>query len=47
MIARRKETKMRDDPNDIPMVYLVYVVLGILMLTAGAVTFIVRTLQHF
>jgi hypothetical protein len=33
---------MRDDSEDIPMVYLVYVVLGILMLAAGAVTFIIR-----
>jgi hypothetical protein len=47
MIARRKETKMRDDPEDIPMVYLLYVVLGIVMLTAGAVTFIIRTFQGF
>lgn len=36
---------MRDEPEDIPMVYLVYVVLGILMLAAGAVTFIIRMLQ--
>jgi len=33
---------MRDDPEDIPVVYLLYVVLGILVLLAGAIIFIVR-----
>jgi hypothetical protein len=38
----QKGTKMKDDPNDIPMVYLLYVVLGILVLVAGSVIFIIR-----
>ncbi len=33
---------MKDDPEDIPVVYLLYVVLGILVLLAGAIIFIVR-----
>jgi hypothetical protein len=33
---------MKDDPEDMPMVYLLYVVLGILLLAAGAVIYIVR-----
>jgi hypothetical protein len=34
---------MKDNPEDIPIAYLLYVVLGILLLVAGAVIFIVRT----
>ena len=33
---------MKDDLEDIPVAYLLYVGLGILMLVAGAVIFIVR-----
>ena len=33
---------MKEDLEDIPMAYLLYVVLGILLLVAGAVVFIVR-----
>jgi hypothetical protein len=33
---------MKGDPEDIPMAYLLYVALGILLLAAGAVIFIVR-----
>jgi len=32
----RKKTNMKDDPDDIPMVYLLYVVLAIAVLVAGA-----------
>ena len=37
-----KGAKMKDDPEDIPVAYLLYVVLGILLVVAGAVIFIVR-----
>jgi hypothetical protein len=33
---------MKDDLEDIPVVYLLRVVLGILVLVAGAVIFIIR-----
>jgi len=33
---------MKDDLEDIPVTYLLYVVLGILLLVAGAVIFISR-----
>jgi hypothetical protein len=32
----RGKTNMKDDPDDIPMVYLLYVVLAIAVLVAGA-----------
>ena len=32
----RGRTNMKDDPDDIPMVYLLYVVLAIAVLVAGA-----------
>jgi hypothetical protein len=38
-----KGAKMRDDPEDIPMAYLLYVVLGILLVVAGAAIFIIRS----
>jgi hypothetical protein len=38
----QKGANMKGDPEDIPMAYLLYVVLGILLLAAGAVIFIVR-----
>ncbi len=41
-IASKKGAQMKDDPEDIPVVYLLYVVLGILVLLAGAIIFIVR-----
>jgi hypothetical protein len=31
---------MKDDPEDVPMAYLLYVILGTLLLVAGAVFFI-------
>jgi len=33
---------MKDDPEDVPMAYLLYVILGTLLLVAGAVFFINR-----
>jgi len=33
---------MKDDLEEIPMAYLLYVVGGILLVTAGAVIFIIR-----
>ena len=33
---------MKDNPEDIPMAYLLYVVLGLLLLVAGAAIVIVR-----
>jgi hypothetical protein len=38
----RKGAKMKDDLEEIPMAYLLYVVGGILLVTAGAVIFIIR-----
>ena len=32
----RERTNMKDDPDDIPMVYLLYVVLAIAVLVVGA-----------
>ena len=42
MITSRKEAKMRDDPEDIPMVYLLYVILSIFVMVAGAAIFVIR-----
>jgi hypothetical protein len=33
---------MNDDSEDIPMAYLLFVVLGILLVAAGALIFIIR-----
>jgi hypothetical protein len=41
-IVNKKGAKMKDNPEDIPMAYLLYVVLGLLLLVAGAVIFIIR-----
>jgi len=38
---------MKDDPEDIPVAYLLYVVLGILLLVAGAAIFIIRMFLTF
>ena len=35
---------MKDDPDDIPMVYLLYVVLAIAVLVAGAAIVVTRML---
>jgi hypothetical protein len=43
----QKGAKVRDDPEDIPMVYLLYVVLGIFLLVVGAAIFIVRMFLAF
>jgi hypothetical protein len=42
----RKEKDMKDDLDDIPMPYLLYVVLGLLAAIAGAAIVILRILQH-
>jgi hypothetical protein len=39
-IMGKEGAKMKDDLEDIPMAYLLYVVLGILLLVAGAVIII-------
>lgn len=36
------KTKMKDDPEDIPMAYLWYVVLAIIAIVATAVTVVIR-----
>jgi len=36
------KTKMKDDPEDIPMAYLCYVVLPILAIVATAVAVVIR-----
>jgi len=36
------KTKMKDDPEDIPMAYLRYVVLAILAIVATAVAVVIR-----
>ena len=36
------KTKMKDDPEDIPIAYLWYVVLAILAIVATAVTVVLR-----
>ena len=40
----RGKTNMKDDPDDIPMVYLLYVVLAIAVLVAGAAIVVTRML---
>ena len=42
LIASQKGAKMKDDLEDIPMAYLLYVVFGILLLLAGGLIFIIR-----
>jgi hypothetical protein len=37
---------MKSDPEDIPMSYLLYVVLGLVLILAGAVAVIVRMFLH-
>jgi hypothetical protein len=37
-----KGAKMKDNPEDVPMVYVLYVLIGILASAAGAALFIVR-----
>jgi uncharacterized membrane protein YiaA len=46
-IVNKKGAKMKNNPEDMPMVYLLYVVLGILALVAGAVIYIVRMFSAF
>jgi hypothetical protein len=46
-IVSNKGAKMKDDPEDIPMAYLLYVVLGLLLLVAGAAIFIIRMFLAF
>jgi hypothetical protein len=41
-IMSKKGAKMKDDIEEIPMAYLLYVLLGLLVLMAGGVIFIVR-----
>jgi hypothetical protein len=43
LTVSQKGAKMRDDSEDIPMAYLLYVVLGILLVVAGAAIFIIRS----
>ena len=43
----QKGAKMKDDPEDIPMAYLLYVILGLMLLVAGAVIFIIRMFLAF
>jgi hypothetical protein len=38
----QKGAEMKDGPEDIPIAYLLYVVLGILLLAVGAVIFTIR-----
>jgi hypothetical protein len=42
LTVSKNGANMKDNPEDIPIVYLLYVVLGILLLAAGAVIFVVR-----
>jgi hypothetical protein len=37
---------MKGDPEDIPMSYLLYIVLGLVLIVAGAVAVIVRMFPH-
>ena len=45
-VLDRKERDMKDDLDDIPMPYLLYVVLGLVAAIAGAAIVIVRILKH-
>jgi hypothetical protein len=38
---------MKDNPEDIPIIYLLYLVLGILLLVAGTAIFIIRMFLEF
>jgi hypothetical protein len=41
-IMSKKGAKMKDDLDDVPLAYLLYVVLGILLVAVGAVIVIIR-----
>jgi hypothetical protein len=42
LTVSQKGAKMNDDSEDIPMAYLLYVVLGILLVAAGTLLFIIE-----
>lgn len=42
----KKERDMKDDLDEIPKPYLLYIVLGLVVAIAGAAIVIVRILQH-
>jgi hypothetical protein len=42
LTVSRKGARMNNDSEDIPMAYLLYVVLGILLVAAGTLLFITR-----
>jgi hypothetical protein len=45
--SEKEGTDVKDNPDDIPMVYVLYVFLAILAILAGAVFVIVKMLWHF
>ena len=45
--SEKEGTDVKDDLDDIPMAYLLYVLLAIVGVLAGAVIVIVKMLQHF
>jgi hypothetical protein len=42
--VKRKELDVQDDPEDIPMSYLLYVLLAIVGIVAGAIVLVVKML---
>jgi hypothetical protein len=43
LTVSQKGAKMNHDSEDIPLAYLLYVILGILLAMAGAAIFIIRS----
>lgn len=44
--AEQRGTKMKDEIDDIPATYLLYVVIGILAMVAVAIILIARIFRH-
>jgi hypothetical protein len=45
--SKEEGTDVKDDLDDIPMAYVLYVFLAVLAILAGAVFVIVKMLSHF
>jgi hypothetical protein len=45
--VNKEGTDVKDDPDDVPMVYLLYVLLAIGAIVAGAAIVVAKMLSHF
>jgi hypothetical protein len=46
-VERERKELVKDDPDDIPMIYLLYVLLAIGAIVAGAAIMVVKMLSDF